>query len=59
MNSGYEVCHPYMSVISLIPLDSFLGAPKETPVVTPLMAFVRQKRAAESGTQVYYLGKGC
>ncbi|EOY26871.1 Smg-4/UPF3 family protein, putative isoform 2 [Theobroma cacao] len=27
------------------------GAPKETPVITPLMAFVRQKRAAESGTQ--------
>ncbi|XP_017978862.1 PREDICTED: regulator of nonsense transcripts UPF3 isoform X1 [Theobroma cacao] len=27
------------------------GAPKETPVVTPLMEFVRQKRAAESGTQ--------
>ncbi|XP_039016122.1 regulator of nonsense transcripts UPF3-like isoform X3 [Hibiscus syriacus] len=27
------------------------GAPKETPVVTPLMEFVRQKRAAKSGTQ--------
>ncbi|XWS11959.1 hypothetical protein CRYUN_Cryun37aG0049700 [Craigia yunnanensis] len=27
------------------------GAPKETPVVTPLMEFVRQKRAAEIGTQ--------
>ncbi|XWS18971.1 hypothetical protein CRYUN_Cryun32bG0090700 [Craigia yunnanensis] len=27
------------------------GAPKETPVVTPLMEFVRQKRTAESGTQ--------
>lgn len=27
------------------------GASKETPVVTPLMEFVRQKRAAESGTQ--------
>ncbi|KAK8559866.1 hypothetical protein V6N13_016599 [Hibiscus sabdariffa] len=27
------------------------GAPKETPVVTPLMEFVRQKRAAKSGAQ--------
>ncbi|KAB2026603.1 hypothetical protein ES319_D06G231500v1 [Gossypium barbadense] len=27
------------------------GAPKEAPVVTPLMEFVRQKRAAKSGTQ--------
>ncbi|GMI72405.1 hypothetical protein like AT1G33980 [Hibiscus trionum] len=27
------------------------GAPKETPVVTPLMEFVRQKRAAKSGSQ--------
>ncbi|OMO66623.1 Regulator of nonsense-mediated decay, UPF3 [Corchorus olitorius] len=27
------------------------GAPKDVPVVTPLMEFVRQKRAAESGTQ--------
>ncbi|XP_022724007.1 regulator of nonsense transcripts UPF3-like isoform X6 [Durio zibethinus] len=27
------------------------GAPKETLVVTPLMEYVRQKRAAESGTQ--------
>ncbi|XVE88851.1 hypothetical protein DITRI_Ditri19aG0102200 [Diplodiscus trichospermus] len=27
------------------------GAPKETPVITPLMEFVRQRRAANSGTQ--------
>nr|XP_010930556.1 regulator of nonsense transcripts UPF3 isoform X1 [Elaeis guineensis] len=27
------------------------GAPKETPIVTPLMDFVRQKRAAKSGIQ--------
>ncbi|KAG7025200.1 Regulator of nonsense transcripts UPF3 [Cucurbita argyrosperma subsp. argyrosperma] len=27
------------------------GAAKETPIVTPLMEFVRQKRAVESGTQ--------
>ncbi|XVF74542.1 hypothetical protein PTKIN_Ptkin13bG0118300 [Pterospermum kingtungense] len=27
------------------------GAPKETPIVTPLMEFVRQKRSTESGTQ--------
>ncbi|XVF24935.1 hypothetical protein REPUB_Repub13aG0170500 [Reevesia pubescens] len=27
------------------------GTPKDTPVVTPLMEFVRQKRAAEGGTQ--------
>ncbi|KAE8724274.1 Regulator of nonsense transcripts UPF3 [Hibiscus syriacus] len=27
------------------------GVPKETPVVTPLMEFVRQKRAAKSGTK--------
>ena len=52
-------CHPNMNVISVLPLYSFLGAPKETPVVTPLMEFVRQKRAAKTGTQVFYLGKGC
>ena len=51
-------CHPNMNVISVLPLYSFLGAPKETPVVTPLMEFVRQKRAAKTGTQVFYLGKG-
>lgn len=33
----------------------FAGAAKETPIVTPLMEFVRQKRAVESGTQVRLL----
>lgn len=28
------------------------GIPKEAPIVTPLMEYVRQKRAAESGMQV-------
>lgn len=33
----------------------FPGGAKETPIVTPLMEFVRQKRAVESGTQVRLL----
>lgn len=30
----------------------FLGAAKEAPIVTPLMEYIRQKRAIESGVQV-------
>ena len=37
-------------------VSSFLGANKETPVVTPLMEYVRQKRAVDSGVQVMILG---
>lgn len=33
----------------------FLGAAKEAPIVTPLMEYVRQKRAIGSGTQVMSL----
>ncbi|XP_068648427.1 regulator of nonsense transcripts UPF3-like [Aristolochia californica] len=33
------------------------GQPKESPVVTPLMVFVRQKRAAKSGSQRSSNGK--
>lgn len=35
-------------------LDFFflLGAPKDGPIVTPLMDFVRQKRAAKGGARV-------
>lgn len=31
------------------------GGPKETLIVTPLMDFVRQKRAAKVGSQVHFL----
>lgn len=41
--------------ISFMSLLLFAGAAKETPIVTPLMEFVRQKRAVESGTQVRLL----
>lgn len=34
------------------PLLIFVGAAKDTPIVTPLMDFIRQKRAAKSGTRV-------
>lgn len=30
----------------------FLGAAKDAPIVTPLMDFVRQKRAAKGGSRV-------
>lgn len=30
----------------------FLGAVKDAPIVTPLMQFVRQKRAAKGGSRV-------
>lgn len=33
-------------------LPFLLGAPKEAPIVTPLMDFVRQRRAAKGGTRV-------
>ena len=33
----------------------FLGVTKEAAIVTPLMDFVRQKRAAKSGTRVGFL----
>lgn len=31
---------------------SFPGVAKESPIVTPLMEYVRQRRANDSGTQV-------
>jgi hypothetical protein len=36
----------------LISLCFFPGAAKETPIVTPLMEYVRQKRAVDCGAQV-------
>jgi len=30
------------------------GGPKEAVIVTPLMDFIRQKRAAKSGSQVWW-----
>jgi hypothetical protein len=35
---------------------SFLGATKAPPIVTPLMEYVRQKRAVDSGPLVNYSG---
>ncbi|KHN47094.1 Regulator of nonsense transcripts 3A [Glycine soja] len=32
-----------------------VGASKETPIVTPLMEYIRQKRAVDSGMQVMFL----
>lgn len=50
---AYEIY--YWSLFPLGALVSpyfFPGSAKENPVVTPLMEYVRQKRAAESGAQV-------
>lgn len=33
---------------------AFAGAVKDAPVVTPLMDFVRQKRAAKGGSRVSF-----
>lgn len=41
----------FSAIVSYI-VSSFLGANKEPPVVTPLMEYVRQKRALGSGVQV-------
>lgn len=35
-------------------VSSFPGANKETPIVTPLMEYVRQKRAVDTGMQVIF-----
>lgn len=37
-----------------MPILWFSGAAKDAPIVTPLMHFVRQKRAAKSGARVGY-----
>ena len=37
-----------------MPLMPFSGVPKDIPIVTPLMDFVRQKRAAKGGSRVIY-----
>jgi regulator of nonsense transcripts 3 len=33
---------------------AFAGAAKDAPIVTPLMDFVRQKRAAKGGSRVFF-----
>ncbi|XP_021891616.1 regulator of nonsense transcripts UPF3 [Carica papaya] len=40
----------YLSLL-VFPHLAFAGASKETPIVTPLMDFVRQKRAAKDGSR--------
>lgn len=45
----------YFSTIMFNIVSSFLGVNKETPIVTPLMEYVRQKRTVDSGVQVMIL----
>lgn len=44
-------CTPLNTYIGFL----FVGVGKETLVVTPLMDFVRQKRAEKSGPRVFYI----
>lgn len=41
-----------IDIFFVMPLMPFSGVPKDTPIVTPLMDFVRQKRAAKGGSRV-------
>ena len=38
----------------IISHNSFSGSAKDAPIVTPLMDFIRQKRAAKGGSRVCF-----
>lgn len=48
MRKQFSVCFQVIFVCY-----TFVGAAKEALIVTPLMDFVRQKRAAKAGPRVY------
>ena len=52
-----ESSHGTIMKIQLIlfPLLFFPGAAKDAPIITPLMDFVRQKRATKGGNRVLLL----
>lgn len=45
--------HPFIAFSSFLGLP--LGAGKDTLIITPLMDFVRQKRASKGGSRVLFV----